>query len=69
VLLVLGLDVDDQRVDTLPQQPLHTGQAELQQAVLILGWGGGGKRERENEIKRERKKINDTFMSFDILLT
>ena len=46
VLLVLGLDVDDDWVHSLLQQALHIGQAELQQTVLILReerWGKRGK--------------------------
>ena len=44
VLLVLGLDVDDDWVHSLLQQALHIGQAELQQTVLILREERRGKR-------------------------
>ena len=52
VLLVLGLDVDDDWVHSLLQQALHIGQAELQQTVLILREERWGKRGKEIKIKK-----------------
>lgn len=36
MLFVLGADVDDDGVNPLPDQTLHTVQAQLQQTVLVL---------------------------------